>query len=111
MHIYLIRHADPGYNGHDDLTKQGHLEAASLAERLQAIGVNKIYSSDKVRAIKTAQYTADLVGVPISIEPGLMEPSQLVIMQNGKPYCIWDTYGETVRRGDIPTLYDWAERS
>lgn len=68
MRIYLIRHADPDYE-HDSLTPAGHLEAQALAERLAEIGIDEIYASPRGRAQLTARYTAERLGLPVTIEP------------------------------------------
>ena len=110
MHLYLIRHADPSYNP-DELTPAGHKEAAVLAPRLKAYGVNRIFSSDMIRTKQTAQYASDLLGIPIEIKPWLMEPEQIRVHQDGVDYVVWDTYGETIRMHDnMPGHDDWHLR-
>jgi len=110
MHLYLIRHADPDY-AVDGLTPQGHLEAEALAKRLSSPGLQAIYTSNAGRAIATASYTADLLGLPYQVAPWLLEPDHLEIEQGGTTYKIWDTFGETVRAEDPPPgLSDWPQR-
>lgn len=107
MHLYLVRHADPCYDP-DELTVIGHKEAESLAPRLKDYGVNRIYSSDKIRTLQTAQYSSDLLDVPVEVQPWLMEPEQIRIHQDGFDYVIWDTYGETIRKhSELPGHTDW----
>lgn len=107
MHLYLVRHADPSYDP-DELTKIGHKEAEALAPRLKDYGVNRIYSSDKIRTLQTAQYSSDLLDVPVEVQPWLMEPEQIRIHQDGFDYVIWDTYGETIRKNsELPGHADW----
>ena len=68
MILYIIRHGDPIYNP-DSLTPKGHLQAKALAKRFLVGGLDKIYSSPMIRAQQTAQPTAELLGLPIEIEP------------------------------------------
>lgn len=109
MHLYVIRHADPSYNP-DGLTENGYKESEALALKLKEVGVNKIFSSNMVRAKLTAAPTAKLLNLDININKWFMEPEELKIVQDGKEYCIWDTYGETVRQSDkMPTADTWTE--
>lgn len=68
MYLYLIRHGDPNY-ALDCLTERGKLQAAAVAQRLQHAGITQVYSSPMGRAKETAQYTCDLLGLPMQIEP------------------------------------------
>ena len=107
MHLYLIRHADPDY-AVDGLTAQGHREAKALAERLAGHGLDCLYVSSAGRALETAKYTADRLGLSYKAEGWLLEPSQLKITQQGREYNIWDTFGETVRAiNPLPGASDW----
>lgn len=60
MLLFYIRHGDPLYNP-DQLTPLGLKQAEALAKRLALFGIDRIYSSDSVRAMQTAQPTCDLV--------------------------------------------------
>lgn len=60
MLLFFLRHADPTYEP-DDITPLGKKQADALAQRLYKSGINKIYSSSSVRAMKTAASTARLV--------------------------------------------------
>lgn len=107
MHLYIIRHADPNYNP-EGLTENGIKESLALAPRLKELNINKIYSSSKLRAIQTAKPTAELLHLDIQIEPWLNETEHIKLTQDNKEYCIWDTYGETVRGNDtLPTQDNW----
>lgn len=107
MHLYIIRHADPSYNP-DGLTKNGYKESQVLATRLKNYGVNKIFSSNMVRSRLTAEPTSKLLNIDINIHKWLMEPEELKIVQSNKEYCIWDTYGETIRQFDkMPSKNSW----
>ena len=72
MRIYIIRHADPDY-ANDTLTPNGHQEAEALAQYLQTQKIDEIYSSPLGRTQDTAQYAADLLCLPVSIEPWAQE--------------------------------------
>ena len=60
MLLFYIRHGDPIYNP-DQLTPLGHRQAEAVAKRLALFGVDRIYSSDSVRAMQTAQPTCELL--------------------------------------------------
>jgi len=110
MRLYLIRHADPDYE-RDSLTEQGRQEAERLAERLQAIGINYLYTSPAGRTKATAKYAADRLDISYQVAPWLQEPSHLKLEQQGQPYVIWDTFGETVRADPVlPGSTDWQQR-
>lgn len=111
MHLYLIRHADPDYEG-DSLTSQGHLEAQALADRFAIDGLDALYASDVTRAIKTAQYTAARLDLSVQILSWLCEPDDLYVTQQGRTYRLWDTFGEMIRADSpLPTQQDWHTRA
>lgn len=62
MLFYYIRHGDPIYNP-DSLTDFGHEQARALAKRLAIHGLDKIYTSTSNRAMLTASYTAEALGL------------------------------------------------
>ena len=72
MLLYIIRHADPIYNP-DTLTPKGKMQAQALAKRLAVHGLDKIYSSPMGRALETASFTGDLLGLPVNIEDWTQE--------------------------------------
>ena len=65
MVIYFIRHGDPNY-AHDSLTELGHKQAATVAQRLTDCGISEIYASSCGRAVLTAEYTANLLNLPVT---------------------------------------------
>jgi len=83
--LWLIRHGesignrDRIYQGQNDLplSPLGHRQAELLAERLAAIHpvqpFSAIYSSDLQRAVQTAAPSAQAIGLPIHLAPGLRE--------------------------------------
>ena len=72
MRLYLIRHAEPAYP-QDALTALGHAQARALARRLAGTGIDRIYSSPLHRALETARYTAERLGLDVQVEPWTRE--------------------------------------
>lgn len=66
MLLFYVRHGHPTYNP-DDLTPLGTEQAKALAKRLVSYGIDEIYASPKIRAQKTAEPTAKLLGKEIKI--------------------------------------------
>jgi probable phosphoglycerate mutase len=67
MRLYIIRHAEPDYP-RDALTSHGHVQARELAIRLSTMGIDHVYSSPMNRALETARYTAERLGLDVRIE-------------------------------------------
>ncbi len=92
MRIYLIRHGETAHNrdqifqGHDEvpLSDLGVRQAALLAQRMQDLPLDQIYSSDLRRAVMTASIIAAYTGAPIRYDAGFRErdPGELT----GLPY-------------------------
>ena len=72
MRLYIIRHAEPDYP-RDALTAHGHVQAQALARRLEETGIDRVYSSPMNRALETARYTAERLGLDVQIEPWTRE--------------------------------------
>jgi broad specificity phosphatase PhoE len=72
MRLYIIRHAEPDYP-RDALTAHGHAQAQALARRLEETGIDRVYSSPMNRALETARYTAERLGLDVEIEPWTRE--------------------------------------
>jgi broad specificity phosphatase PhoE len=72
MRLYLIRHAEPAYPD-DALTARGHRQARALAQRLEGMGIDRVYSSPMNRALETARYTAERLGLDVQVEPWTRE--------------------------------------
>lgn len=72
MRLYLIRHAEPAYP-RDALTPRGHRQARALARRLERAGIGHVYSSPLQRALETARYTAERLGLDVEVEPWTRE--------------------------------------
>ena len=111
MRLYLIRHADPDYEN-DTITPAGHLEAAALAKRMKAIGLDRLYSSPLGRAKATAKYTADALGMTSVIEEWSCEVAGCYYPDATAPdgrVAVWDTPGEIIRaKKPWPTEETWA---
>ena len=79
--LFLVRHAETEWNaaqifqGHLDspLTPKGLEQAAQLASRLAAEGIEAIYSSDLGRAMQTAQVVASRLKLSVAPRPELRE--------------------------------------
>lgn len=78
MKIYLIRHGrqcSKLCNVNVDLCEAGFRQAALVGERLVKANIDKVYSSDYLRAVQTAQAANLYWNVEHEIEPGLREIS------------------------------------
>ena len=80
MSILLIRHGETALNvarvlqpADTPLSARGQLQAQALAQRLGALGVTAILSSDLPRALQTAQAIAAVSGAPIETSALLHE--------------------------------------
>ncbi|MCX6748867.1 MAG: histidine phosphatase family protein [Candidatus Pacearchaeota archaeon] len=82
MWLYVSRHGKTDENvkrilsGQSDvarLVEEGEAHANRLAEILASEGINTIFSSPLTRAVKTAEPLAKRLGLPICIEPRLIE--------------------------------------
>ncbi len=101
MRIIFVRHGQPDY-ARDCLTGLGRKQAAAVAERLTEEGIDRILSSTRGRAMETAQFTADRLGLPVEgcaflreIHWGSAIPGQTIPL-NGHP---WDLADARVAQG------------
>jgi len=94
MKLYLIRHGDPDY-ANDTLTERGHDEARALVAYLEAEGIEQIVSSPLGRARDTARYTADALGLDVSVEPWMAELT--LRMNEFTRQAAWDIPGHVIR--------------
>lgn len=60
MLLFYVRHGDPIYDP-DSITPKGEREAEAIGRRLAMYGVDEIYTSNRIRAIQTAQPTCELL--------------------------------------------------
>ena len=116
MRIIFCRHGHPDYKL-DCLTELGHRHAAAAAQRLKDEGISEIYASPMGRAQETAQYTADLLGLPIETLPFMREirfraiEEEEELPHNGNPWLnVVDmvTEGKSIQRSDWQTEYPFC---
>jgi probable phosphoglycerate mutase len=113
MRLYIVRHADPDYPN-NTLTPAGHLEAAAVARRLASHGLEHICASSLRRAQITAQYTADLLKLPVHVKEWLVEPDWFDFEADnnkgdGEKMPAWDIPGEQLRTD--PRYLSWESWS
>ncbi|MBR4707842.1 MAG: histidine phosphatase family protein [Pseudobutyrivibrio sp.] len=72
MKLVFIRHGDPDYVN-DTLTEKGKVEAKLLSDIIDRYGIDEIYQSPLGRAMATAAYSADVLGVPVTTLDWLQE--------------------------------------
>lgn len=92
MRLVFVRHGEPDYDN-DTLTENGLKQAEMTAERLQDEGISAIFSSPMGRAVKTASFTADKLGLDIEkldfmheIDWGSKDGSEIAF--NGHPWSL-----------------------
>jgi broad specificity phosphatase PhoE len=98
MRIFIIRHGDPDY-ANDTITPTGQREAQVLAEHLAETGLDELYSSPLGRAQATAQYTAEKLGLPVTIEPWARELKGMWLEDYRRAF--WDLDGPLLRSAEI----------
>ena len=72
MKLYFIRHGDPDYKT-DSLTELGRMQAEKLAAHIHELKIDEIYSSPLGRAVQTAAYSAEKLGIKPQSLPWLRE--------------------------------------
>lgn len=96
MVIHFVRHGHPDYKN-DCLTDTGKEQARRASLRLSTYGIERIFSSTNGRAYQTAEFTANLLNLPIipcdfmrEISWGSItgEP----ILENGHPWNVARAY-------------------
>ena len=74
MKIIYVHHAERDYSNKDidpqeqDITMDGITEAEILAKKIHLLGVTKIYSSEYIRCVHTAEILNKNLGLEIIIE-------------------------------------------
>ncbi len=96
MRLYIIRHAHPDYEN-NTITDIGRREAEALSSRLEAEAINRIYTSPLGRAVDTATYTADRLGIEAKTEPWAYELDLRMTSGPCEGYMAWDLHGEILR--------------
>ena len=75
--VYFVRHAQPNYDNHDDLTREltekGLRDRLKVAEALKEIPVHAVLSSPYKRAVDTVQPLADRLGLPVVTDADFRE--------------------------------------
>ena len=62
--IFLVRHAEQAVETDDpELTEAGKKRAKTLASVLKDVGINVIYTTERKRAIQTAEPTENLLNI------------------------------------------------
>ncbi|MEJ2264273.1 MAG: histidine phosphatase family protein [Anaerolineales bacterium] len=82
--LVLIRHGETDWNvegryqGQADppLNARGMAQAERLAEELEQTGLEVLYTSPLLRARQTAEIVCEDLGIPLQVEPRLMEIHQ-----------------------------------
>jgi broad specificity phosphatase PhoE len=89
--LWVLRHGESTWNAegrmqrqiaHPPLTARGAHQAYAAGDMLRDNGIDRIVSSDAVRAAQTARAMSEVLGVPVSIdvrwrERGWAEPGRL----------------------------------
>ena len=97
MRLYIIRHAHPDYDN-NTITDIGHREAAALGVRLERENITRLYTSPLGRAVDTAAYAADRLGIEAKVEPWAYELGQMRMMTGPcAGMMAWDLHGEILR--------------
>ena len=77
--LVFIRHGETDmagrFCGHSDpeLNQSGETQIARAAEEVVPLGIQRIYSSDLVRAARTATVIGRRIGLGLELQPGLRE--------------------------------------
>jgi broad specificity phosphatase PhoE len=96
VRVYVIRHADPDY-ANDTITRQGHIEARALSERLADYKLDTIFASPLGRAQDTARYSSERIGLPIHTEGWLTELNLRVSIGSRHDVAAWNVPGDKIR--------------
>ncbi|MCW3174032.1 histidine phosphatase family protein [Shewanella subflava] len=85
----LVRHGEKQAGSDPELNEQGTLRAQRLADMLQHIPLNKVYSTDYRRTQLTAEPTAKSQSLPVtSYDPSDLEGFSQTLMQQPGRYLI-----------------------
>ena len=111
MKIYFVRHGHPDYKN-NCLTELGHKQAAAAAERLKDSGIERVYSSSYGRAIQTAEYTADILGLQVILCDFMKEIAwgsvdDTPILEAGHPWRLSTVFAS---EGKSLTDFDWRQK-
>lgn len=83
MELILIRHGlpehretDDGSPANPDLSEEGHDQARKVADWLESLHIDRLYSSPMKRALQTAEPLSQLKGLDIEVRDGVAEYDQ-----------------------------------
>ncbi|HSL84971.1 MAG TPA: histidine phosphatase family protein [Thermoanaerobaculia bacterium] len=109
MRLCVIRHADPAYPA-DRLSERGRREAAALAERLAAHGLDRLYTSPMTRARETAAPVAAACGLPAEELEWVREVEDWWLDEGPMPeWPAWNLDGADIRRMALQGR-NWLDR-
>ena len=76
-HLYYVRHAQPDYSVHDDLTRplteKGMRDCALVTDFLTDKSIDRVFSSPYKRAVDTVQPFAAQAHLPVTLIDDLRE--------------------------------------
>lgn len=104
--IYFVRHAEPNYDNHDDLTRElttkGLEDAKKVTEFLKDKGIQVAYSSPYKRAVDTIKDFTDKVGLEIQLETDFRERAVGDWVENFTEYSIrqWSDFDYKLSGGE-----------
>ena len=104
--IYFVRHAEPNYDNHDDLTRElttkGLEDAKKVTGFLKDKGIQVAYSSPYKRAIDTIQDFTKAAGLKIHLEPDFRERAVGDWVENFKEYSMhqWSDFEYKLHGGE-----------
>ena len=83
MRVFLVRHGQTAWNvqgkaqGHADipLDPTGQEQASALKHAFEGVAIDRIFCSDLVRAVETAEPISAVTGVPITLRTDIRERS------------------------------------
>jgi len=101
MRLLIIRHGECELESGPDppLTDRGREQAARLADALSGVALDRVVCSTMRRAIETAEPLAQALGVPLALEPALVE-IDLGTLWHPDQQQAWDQICERWRAGD-----------
>jgi probable phosphoglycerate mutase len=126
--LYLARHGETDDNrepirvqGFADtpLNDRGRRQAAELAERVEALGLRSLWSSDLVRARETAEIVGSRLGLKVRLDSRLREANRgrwegrrFIEIQRECPdrYAAWRRAGASFRFPDGESLLEQSQR-
>ena len=111
MTIYFVRHGDPDYKN-DCLTDIGRVQAEAAATRLCTFGIEHIFSSTNGRALETARFTAEPLGMEIERcdfmrEIAWRSKDEEPIPENGHPWKLATLFAS---EGRTLTDHEWRDK-